>query len=123
MHRMSTTALPETRTSTRTAQKPAPPWNVVLIDDDDHTYDYVVEMMQRVFRRSEAEAWEMAREVDTRGRVVCLTTHREHAELKRDQVMSFGADPRLARSRGAMTAVLEPADSDERDGPGDGAGA
>jgi ATP-dependent Clp protease adaptor protein ClpS len=51
----------------------------------------------------------MAKEVDTTGRVIVLTTSREHAELKRDQIHAFGADPLLARCKGSMSAMIEPA--------------
>jgi len=86
-----------------------PPWNVVLLDDDDHTYEYVIELMGKVFGYDSQRGYKIAREVDTAGRAICLTTHRERAELKRDQIMSYGADPRLSRSRGPMKAVIEPA--------------
>ncbi len=103
-------AEPRTRPEARPSPPTPPtPWNVVLLDDDDHTYEYVIEMAQRVFRVSARRALEIAKTVDTEGRAVCLTTHREHAELKREQVLSFGADPRLARSAGAMSAIIEPA--------------
>ncbi len=54
-------------------------------------------------------AYLMAREVDTAGRVIVDTTHRERAELKRDEINSFGADPLIPTSRGSMHAVIEPA--------------
>lgn len=89
---------------------PAPRWHVVLLDDDDHTYEYVIEMLGRVCGHSEATAFRMACEVDRQGRVAVYTSHRELAELKQDQIHGYGADPRLTRSAGSMTAVLERAD-------------
>ena len=85
-------------------------WNVVLLDDDDHTYDYVVEMLTKLFRLSSERAYRLAVEVDQLGRVIVETTSRERAELKREQIQSFGADWRLDRSQGSMTALLEPAE-------------
>lgn len=82
---------------------------MVLLDDQDHTYEYVVDMLGRVFGHDRRRGFQLAREVDTRGRAVVATTHREHAELKVAQVRAFGADPLLARSAGPMHAVLEPA--------------
>ena len=61
-------------------------------------------------------ALEIAKTVDREGRVVCMTTHKEHAELKREQVHGFGADPLIASCAGAMSAVLEPADGDGDEG-------
>ncbi|MBS0197818.1 MAG: ATP-dependent Clp protease adaptor ClpS [Planctomycetes bacterium] len=86
-----------------------PPYNVVLLDDDDHTYEYVIEMMMRLFGHPLERAFEMAKTVDKTGRVICCTTHKEHAELKREQVHGFGRDRLLMRSMGSMSAVIEPA--------------
>ncbi|MGE0479818.1 MAG: ATP-dependent Clp protease adaptor ClpS [Phycisphaerae bacterium] len=89
--------------------KPAPRWNVILLDDDEHTYEYVIDMLTRLFSHPRAVAYEKACEVDRTGRVIVETTHLERAELKRDQIHAYGADPRLERSSGSMHAVLEPA--------------
>jgi len=89
--------------------KPAPAWNVVLLDDDDHTYDYVIRMMGRVFGHPLERAYKIACAVDAQGRAICFTTHKELAELKAEQIAAFGADPLMARSAGAMSAIIEPA--------------
>jgi ATP-dependent Clp protease adaptor protein ClpS len=91
-----------------------PPFNVVLLDDDDHTYDYVIEMLQKLFGHSKERAYQMAKEVDTTGRVIVFTSHRERAELKRDQIHAYGADFRMETSHGAMSAIVEPAMGDSR---------
>jgi len=95
--------------------KPKAPklWHVVLVDDDDHSYEYVIALASKVFRKSLTEGLEIAKTVDKRGRAICMTTHRELAELKQQQIHSFGADPLVASSAGAMSAVLVPADVDE----------
>ena len=87
-----------------------PRYHVVLLDDNEHTYDYVVEMLTRLFRHSVATAFSMACEVDRSGRSVVCTTNKEQAEFKRGQIQSYGADRRLPHSRGSMSAVIEPAD-------------
>lgn len=90
-------------------KKTLPVWNVVLLDDDDHTYEYVIEMLHRLFGHSIPECFLMAKEVDTAGRVIVFSTHRERAELERDRIHAYGADPRIARCKGSMSAVIEPA--------------
>jgi ATP-dependent Clp protease adaptor protein ClpS len=89
--------------------KKQPPYNVILLNDDDHTYDYVIGMLQQLFGYPREKGQLMAKEVDTTGRVIVLTTTKEHAELKRDQIHAFGADPQLPRSKGSMSAMIEPA--------------
>lgn len=86
-----------------------PMYHVVLLDDDEHTYDYVIEMLGAVFGHSIQKAYEMACEVDARGRVIVDTTHLDRAELKRDQIHDFGADWRMPNSKGGMSASIEPA--------------
>jgi len=85
-----------------------PRYHVVLWNDDDHTYDYVIAMLRRLFGHTAETAFKMATEVHTRGRVIVLTTTKEHAELKRDQIHAFGADRLIARSKGSMWASIEP---------------
>ena len=106
------TAVTKPAPATREKHKPRklPPFNVVLLDDDDHSYDYVIQMLRRVCGHPEERGFQLAKQVDTTGRAIVLTTHREHAELKRDQILGFGADPRMARSRGSMSAIIEPAE-------------
>ena len=100
------------RKAARPKHKPKnlPPYNVVLLDDDDHTYDYVIEMLGKVFGHPRPKAFQMAREVDSSGRVIVLTTHKERAELKRDQILGYGPDVRMSSSHGSMRAIIEPAE-------------
>jgi ATP-dependent Clp protease adaptor protein ClpS len=88
--------------------KNLPLWNVVLLNDDDHSYEYVIEMLRALFGYVEERGYQMAKEVDETGRVIVLTTHREKAELKRDQIHAYGADFRVATCKGSMSAMIEP---------------
>src|SRR5271154_5834867 len=76
--------------------KRQPPYNVVLLNDDDHSYEYVIIMLQQLFGHPPEKGFKMAKEVDTQGRVIVLTTSKEHAELKQEQIHAFGPDPRIA---------------------------
>ncbi|HET6688856.1 MAG TPA: ATP-dependent Clp protease adaptor ClpS [Rubrobacter sp.] len=86
-----------------------PPYNVVLLDDDDHSYEYVIFMLNKIFGYPAQKGYKLAVEVDTKGRVVVATTHLEEAELKRDQIQAFGPDPLIPRCKGSMSATVEPA--------------
>jgi ATP-dependent Clp protease adaptor protein ClpS len=86
-----------------------PLYNVVLLDDDLHTYDYVIEMLQKLFLLSKADALAQAIEVDTTGRTVVMTCELPEAEYARDQIRGYGPDPRMPESRGSMSAIVEPA--------------
>ena len=86
-----------------------PPYHVILYDDDQHTYEYVIEMLKAIFGHGEETGYRMACEVDKSGRVICATVHKELAELRVEQIHDHGPDPRLARSKGSMRASMEPA--------------
>lgn len=87
-----------------------PPYNVILLDDDDHSYEYVIEMLGKLFGYPPEKAFQMAVEVDTTGRVIVFTGPLERAEVKRDQIHAYGKDWRIPRCKGSMSAILEPAE-------------
>lgn len=98
------------QTPTRRPQR-QPKYHVVLLDDNDHTYAYVIGMLIKLFGHTREHAYVMAAEVDTSGRVILDTTTLERAEFKRDQIHSFGRDWRLDRCQGSMSCILEPTDA------------
>jgi ATP-dependent Clp protease adaptor protein ClpS len=90
--------------------KRQPPYHVVLLNDDDHSYEYVIIMLQQLFGHPPEKGFQLAQEVDNTGRVIVDTTSRERAELKRDQIHAFGPDPWIPRCKGSMSAEIEPAE-------------
>jgi ATP-dependent Clp protease adaptor protein ClpS len=86
-----------------------PLYNVVLLDDDEHTYDYVIEMLQKLFLCSESDAFRHAVEVDTSGRTIVITCQLAEAEFGRDQIHAYGPDWRMPKSTGSMKALVETA--------------
>jgi ATP-dependent Clp protease adaptor protein ClpS len=87
-----------------------PPYHVVLLNDDDHSYEYVIRMLGELFGHPMERAFQMAKTVDTTGRVVVATTSMERAELKRDQIHAYGPDPEIPRCKGSMSATIEAAE-------------
>ena len=96
------------RQKTKLRRKRQPRYSVILWDDDAHTYDYVIRMMQELFGYDQTGAFGIASYVDRRGRAVCLTTTMEHAELKRDQIHAYGGDSHISSCQGSMYATIEP---------------
>ena len=103
----STTTRPKEKGKQKT--QGLPPYNVVLLDDNDHSFEYVIVMLKTLFGHPPEKGYKMAVEVDTTGRVVVATTNLEQAELKRDQIQAFGPDPFIPRCKGSMSATIEPA--------------
>ena len=87
-----------------------PPYRVILWNDDDHSYEYVIKMLMALFGYQAEKGFLMAKEVDSRGRVIVLTTTHEHAELKRDQIHAYGRDALIAGCKGSMSATIEAAE-------------
>ena len=75
-------------------QKPKflPPYAVVVLNDDDHTYEYVIETLCKVCGHTTEKAFKMAQEIDKAGRAIVWTGSFEVAELKRDQIRGAGVD-------------------------------
>lgn len=98
------------RRKRRDAKRPKrqPRYQVILWNDNDHTYAYVILMMMQIFGYPPEKGYQIACEVDTRGRAIVLTTTKEHAELKRDQIHAFGKDGLIGDCQGSMWATIEP---------------
>ena len=105
-----TTTTPEKKTKESRKDKKQPPYNVILHNDDDHSFDYVIRMLKELFAHPEEKGFQMAEEVHTKGKVIVCTTSLERAELKRDQIHAFGPDKGIPRCKGSMSASIEPAE-------------
>lgn len=106
----SAVAEPEVEPETRTRR--LPPYNVIILNDEDHTFPYVIELLIKLFAHSLPRAKELTLQIHTRGRAIVYTTHKEKAELKRDQVLAYGPDPRMEASKSSLRCYIEPAVSD-----------
>lgn len=83
-----TTARPEPVSKT----KKQPRYAVVVLNDDLHSFDYVILALGRVFGYSAQTGFEYALKIHTEGRAIVWTGTLELAELKRDQLHGFGPD-------------------------------
>jgi ATP-dependent Clp protease adaptor protein ClpS len=99
---------PDVLVEEETASRPDPLWSLILLDDNDHTYEYVIEMLGDVFGYAVEKAFALARLVDTQGQVTLMTGKRAECEVKQAQVHAYGPDHRIPHSAGSMSAVLEP---------------
>lgn len=94
----------------RQKSKRQPPYHVILWNDESHTYEYVIAMMMELFGFALEKGFQIAKEVDTQGRAIVLTTTMEHAELKRDQIHAYGKDAQISNCKGSMWSTIEPAE-------------
>jgi ATP-dependent Clp protease adaptor protein ClpS len=103
------TAVAEPKAKRERKKREVPRYHVILWDSDQHTYDYVERMLHELFGHTKEDCHKMAEKVDTDGKVIVLTTTKEHAELKRDQIIAYGKDDLMKNCKGSMHATIESA--------------
>lgn len=81
-----------TRTDERTTTKRQPPYAVIVHNDDEHTFLYVIEVLMKVCQHPKEQAFVLTNQVHVAGKAIVWTGALEHAELKRDQIRGFGTD-------------------------------
>jgi ATP-dependent Clp protease adaptor protein ClpS len=109
---VTTQTEPKSKTDARSQTRRQPPYHVVILNDEEHTFPYVIELLVKLFGHALPTAEALTWEIHTRGRAIVYTTHKEKAELKRDQVLAYGPDPRMSISKGPLGCYIEPAPLD-----------
>ena len=93
-----------------TSTRLLPPYNVILENDDYHTFDFVVGVLQKVLGCSVERAFQFTYQAHTSGRAAIWTGTKEVAELKADQVKSFHEMHPLSGAKlGPLGCTIEPA--------------
>jgi ATP-dependent Clp protease adaptor protein ClpS len=103
------TMVPEKKKERKRKKREVPRYHVLLWDSDHHSYEYVERMLRELFGHTQETCHQMAVQVDTRGKVIVLTTTKEHAELKRDQIIAYGKDDNIKNCTGSMHSTIESA--------------
>ena len=106
---MATLTLPGTREKTSTGETFEPLYHLILLDDDSHTYQYVIAMLAAIFGYSVEKGYAIACIVDSEGQAILMTGSKDEVTLKQEQVHAFGPDPLMPNCKGSMSAVVEPA--------------
>lgn len=106
---MATITNPETRVLDETDKQIEPPYHLILLDDDAHSYAYVIGMMAGIFGYSRDKGFAIACIVDKDGQAIVMTGSKAKMELKQEAIHAYGADPLMETSAGSMSAIIEPA--------------
>lgn len=99
----------DTEIDQRTKDELGKLYHVIILNDDEHTFEYVIEMLQAIFSFSYATALAHTMEADATGSSIVHTCGLEEAERKRDHIHAYGPDWRMPNSRGSVAALVEPA--------------
>jgi ATP-dependent Clp protease adaptor protein ClpS len=106
--RMSDTATTtQPREETRTRR--VPPYNVILENDDYHSFQFVIEVLRKALGCSEERAYQFMMLAHTSGRAVVWTGPKEVAELKVDQISTFHEKLPNGGTLGPLGCTIEPA--------------
>jgi ATP-dependent Clp protease adaptor protein ClpS len=100
---------PDVHEQTHDATRLEPLYHLVLLDDSDHSYAYVVFMLGKLFGYSHEKGWAIACVVDSTGRAIVETAGHDLVTRHQRQIHAFGPDPSIPHCKGSMSAVVEPA--------------
>jgi len=80
---------------------------IVLFDDENHTYNYVVDLLSHICELSKEAAFRCALEVDLTGKSIVYYGPHSACLDKLGQITSYGPDHRLFDSMYSMEAQIE----------------
>lgn len=81
-----------TKPAPTTRTKRQPPYAVVVLNDDLHTFDYVVDALCKICGYNKEKSFLLAIQIHETGRAIVWSGALEVAELKRDQIRGYGPD-------------------------------
>ncbi len=85
-----------------------PLYELILFNDDDHSYQYVIEMLGNLFAIGPQDAFRIAYDVDFIGQAIVKTCPLEEAIVGKDLIHNYGPDHRIEQSSGSMRATVQP---------------
>jgi ATP-dependent Clp protease adaptor protein ClpS len=98
----------DTQEGTRTESKKQPPFAVILHNDDYNTFPFVTQVLSKVFRYEWWKAFSMTVKIHIAGRGIVWSGLLEVAELKAEQMRSFGPDPDGRKGVLPLNVSVEP---------------
>ena len=106
---VTTPSLPEIVEQPEVHEELEKPCHLILLDDDSHTYQYVIRMLGDIFGYSREKAFGIASVVDSQGQAILMTGAKDECLLKQEHIHAYGPDPLMELSVGSMSAVIETA--------------
>jgi ATP-dependent Clp protease adaptor protein ClpS len=83
---------PRVRPQSKSKPKRQPSYAVIVHNDDVHTFQYVIELLMKLFSYPLEKAFELTTQIHTLGKAIVWIGTLELAELKRDQIRGYGPD-------------------------------
>jgi ATP-dependent Clp protease adaptor protein ClpS len=79
----------QTTTGEQVRTRRIPPYNVILLNDDHHSFEFVLDTLCKALGCSPERAFQYTNLAHTSGQAVVWTGTKEVAELKLEQIQSF----------------------------------
>lgn len=86
------TSDPYNETADDKKTKRQPPYAVIVENDDKHTFEYVIDLLMKVFCYPAEKAIQLATEIDANGRTPVWSGSKEVAEFHCERIRSGGID-------------------------------
>jgi ATP-dependent Clp protease adaptor protein ClpS len=93
---------------TNTVVKNLPLWNVILLNTDHHTFEFVIKLIVEVFEVNLSDAYDLTKKIHEEGQCIVMVTHKERAELFQEKVKAFGCDENSKGPKEPLPCVIEP---------------
>lgn len=101
---------PKPKARERTHTRRVPPYNVILMNDDHHSCEFVVEVLGKALGYTAERAFQLMLQAHTSGRAVVWTGPKEVAELKAEQIGTFHEIRASDQAKlGPLGCTIEPA--------------
>jgi ATP-dependent Clp protease adaptor protein ClpS len=105
---VAVTTKPKTREETSTRR--IPPYNLILENDDHHSFEFVMGVLIKALGYTVERSFELTQQAHFQGRAVIWTGPKEVAELKHEQVLTFHETRESdGKKLGPVGCVIEPA--------------
>lgn len=86
-----------------------PPYNVILENDDHHSMEFVIGVLQKALGYTEQKAYQLMLMAHETGQAIVWTGSKEVAELKQEQMLSFHEIKPNGQKLGPLGVRIEPA--------------
>ena len=84
-------------------------YHLILHNSEDHTYDYVIELLGKLLGYSREKAFAIASVIDRDGQGIIETADYETVTGHQREIHNWGPDPRIPHCKGSLSATVEEA--------------
>src|SRR3954454_5206898 len=104
---VATTTKPKEREETKV--RLLPPYNVILENDDHHSFEFVMSVLQKALGYNIPKCYQLTMLAHESGQAIVWTGTKEVAELKMEQMLSFHEIKANGQKLGPLGVRIEPA--------------